>query len=49
MQAPGVKQVGKDPLPAIRRRLKTMAKKEQKVQRREEIRTVIKVFIARTG
>ena len=41
--------MGKDPLPAIRRRLMAMAKKEQKMQRREEIRTLVRMRNEKTA
>ena len=49
MQAPGVKQVGKDPLPAIRKRLRRRAKREQEMQRREEIKTMVRLRDEKTA
>ena len=49
MQAPGVKQVGKDPLPAIRKRLRRRAKREQEMQRREEVKTMVRLRDEKTA
>ena len=43
MQAPDLKQAGKDPLPVIKRRRKQMERKLERGQRREERRTEAKL------
>ena len=43
MQAPAAKQAGKDPLPAIRGRMKKMARKAEKVQKWEKKRSDLRM------
>ena len=42
-EAPPLNKGGKDPLPAIRCKLKKMAKREQKMKRRENTRTMVRL------